>query len=65
MLTWVIVKARIDGSLNLNEHCVACDDENGASPAGPTLRDPLLCVIYVSFSVATLTTVVSVSVRAR
>ena len=43
MLPWVIVKARIDGSLNLNEHCVACDDENnclrgqpcGANPAIP------------------------------
>ena len=42
---------RIDSSLNLYEHCVACDDENnypagpalrglpcGASPAGPALR---------------------------
>ena len=36
MLTWVIVKARIDSSLNLYEHCVACDDENNC-PAGPTL----------------------------
>ena len=43
MLTWVIVKTIIDSSLNLYEHCVACDDENncpagqlyGANPAGP------------------------------
>ena len=37
MLTWVMVKARIDSSRNLYEHCVACDDENNC-PAGPTLR---------------------------
>ena len=37
MLTWVIVKTRIDSSLNLYEHCVACDDENNC-PAGPALR---------------------------
>ena len=58
MLTWVIVKARIDSSLNLYEHCVACDDENNR-PAGralrPTLRDsllPLPCVrlaLYTAF----------------
>ena len=34
MLTWVTVKARIDSSLNVYEHCVACDDENNC-PAGP------------------------------
>ena len=29
MLTWLIVKTRIDSSLNFDEHCVACDrDEN-------------------------------------
>ena len=38
MLTWVIVKARVDSSLNLYEHCMACDNENNC-PAGPTLRD--------------------------
>ena len=38
MLTWVIVKARIDSSLNLYEHCVACDNENNCCPAGPSLR---------------------------
>ena len=37
MLTWVIVKARVDSSLNVYEHCVACDDENSC-PAGPALR---------------------------
>ena len=36
MLTWVIVKARIDSSLNLYEYCVACDNENNC-PAGPAL----------------------------
>ena len=49
MLTWAIVKAKLDSSLNLYEHCVACDDENnypagqpcGANPAGPTLRGRL------------------------
>ena len=40
MLTWVIVKTRIDSSLNLYEHCVACDNENKC-PAGPTLRGSL------------------------
>ena len=36
MLTWVIVKARIDSSLNLYKHCVACADENNYSnPTGP------------------------------
>ena len=43
MLTWVIVKARIDSSLNLYEHCVACDDESNCCPAGPTLRGRLPC----------------------
>ena len=38
MLTWVIVKARVDSSLNLYEHCVACDNENNCCPAGPALR---------------------------
>ena len=37
MLTCVIVKASIDSSLNLYEHCVACDDENNC-PAGRALR---------------------------
>ena len=37
MLTWVIVKTKIDSSLNLYEHCVAGDDENNC-PAGPALR---------------------------
>ena len=37
MLTWVIVKTRIDSSLNLYEHCVACDDENNC-PVGSALR---------------------------
>ena len=40
MLTWVIVKTRIDSSLSLYEHCVACDNENNC-PAGPTLRGRL------------------------
>ena len=34
MWTLVIVKTRIDRSLNLYEHCVACDDESNC-PAGP------------------------------
>ena len=38
MLTWVIVKARIDSSLNLYEHCVACDNENNCCTAVPGLR---------------------------
>ena len=33
MLTWVIVKARIDSSLNLYEHCVR-GQPCGANPAG-------------------------------
>ena len=37
MLTWVIVKARVDSSLNLYEHCVACDNENNCCPAVPAL----------------------------
>ena len=37
MLTWVIVKTRLDSSLNAYEHCVACDDENNC-PRGPALR---------------------------
>ena len=37
MLTWVIVKTRINSSLNLYEHCEACDDENNC-PAGPARR---------------------------
>ena len=53
MLTWVIVKARIDSSLNLYEHCVACDDENNcpAEPAlqGPTLRGQPCRVAYTAY----------------
>ena len=37
MLTWEIVKTGIDSSLNLYEHCVACDDENNC-PAGRALQ---------------------------
>ena len=37
MLTWVIVKTRIDSSLKAYEHSVACDNENNC-PAGPALR---------------------------
>ena len=37
----VIVKARIDSSLNLYEHCVACDNENNCCPAGSALRDKM------------------------
>ena len=40
MLTWVIVKTRIDSAISLYEHCVACDDENNC-PAGPALRGRL------------------------
>ena len=57
MLTWVIVKTRIDSSLNLYKHCVACDDKNNCCPAGPTLRGslpPLPCIrlaLYTLFEV--------------
>ena len=37
MFTWVIVKASIDSSLNLYEHCVAYD-ENNVWPAWPTMK---------------------------
>ena len=41
MLTWVIVKARIDSSLNSYEHCVACDDENNCCPVPAGQLTPL------------------------
>jgi len=46
MLTLVIVKTRIDSSLNLYEHCVACGDENNCralrgQPCGAAY--PLTC----------------------
>ena len=61
MLTCVIVKARIDSSLNLYEHCVACGDENncpagralrgqpcGANPAGPLPLTMLRLALYTA-----------------
>ena len=48
MLNWVIVKAGIDGSLNLYEHCVACDDENNCL-AGPALRGQPCGAAYVAY----------------
>ena len=63
MLTWVIVKARVDSSLNLYEHCVACDNENnccpavpalrGGQPCGATLRGRLPCLPCIRFALYT------------
>ena len=52
MLTWMIVKARIDSSLNLYEHCVACDDENNC-PAGPALRGKPCGAAYPAYHAST------------
>ena len=40
MLNWLVVKTRIDSSLNLYEHCVACDDENNCPAWGRLPRLP-------------------------